>query len=73
MRKYFISYFFQSRKGQGHGSCQINWHGLIRDIKDIDAIAEAIRSNNKFTHITIVNWRRFEDPAALLTSGKEAA
>lgn len=74
MRKYFVSYYYTDKRGnQGHGCTQLNIHGLVRDWDALDDMIETIRRHNKFKNVTILYWRRFEEPHALLSAGTEAA
>lgn len=71
MRKYFVSYYFTRKNGtQGHGCTELDITGLVRDIDTVIQMGEVVRKRNKFKNAVILNWRRFEEPAALLSAGK---
>lgn len=70
MREYFVSYYFAGRKGDnGYGQMSINRPTLIRGCLDLQEIAEFIRQKNKFKSVVILNWRRYEQPEALIGFG----
>jgi hypothetical protein len=67
MRKYFVSYYYADKRlGQGHGCLEITMRLPIRDMADVHSMIECIKSITKFKEIVILNWRRFEEPVALL-------
>lgn len=71
MRKYFVSYYYTAKNGkQGYGCTELNVHGLVNGWDAILGMIEAVRKKNRFKQVTILYWRRFEEPAALLSAGK---
>ena len=70
MREYFVSYFFKTKKGEtGYGSMAINRSHLIRTWTDLVEIGDLICKKNRFASATVLAWRRFEEPAALIGEG----
>lgn len=63
MIKYFVSYFFKSKKGGGWGMghTTIERSTSIMSGEDIDAIiADILKKNPHMDGLTIINWQRFE-------------
>jgi hypothetical protein len=70
VREYFVSYFFEGKRGvTGYGSITINRVGLIRNHIDLEGIRQYIKQKNKFKEVTIISWRRYEQPEALIGQG----
>jgi hypothetical protein len=71
MRKYFVSYSWANRGGAGgYGCLELDVRLPIRDMADIHVLIKEVRRITKFHKVVILNWRRFEEPAALLGSPK---
>jgi hypothetical protein len=74
MIEYFVSYSWTNRRGDsGFGYIGVLHRGLVRDASDVKEIADCIRKSKKFSAVSVLYWRRFEEPAGLLTAGKEVA
>lgn len=62
MFKYFVSYSYMRNDGtSGFGNCQIMTEAKITGFERIEEISTAIKNNNKFDNIIIINWRLFEE------------
>jgi hypothetical protein len=64
MKKYFVSYYYWGEgTRQGIASTQLEIEGPVKDWDSIQAMmAEIIRINPDYKTVSLLNWRRFEDP-----------
>lgn len=63
MIKYFVSYFFKSKQGDGWGlgHATVERSTSIMTREDIDSLVTDVLKNNKhMAAVTIINWQRFE-------------
>ena len=61
MKKYFVSYKFYTKKGEGFGAVEITMTDKIKDYKDVLEIHDWIITNSefegqKFTQVAILNF-----------------
>jgi hypothetical protein len=60
MRKYFVSYYFDAGKSQGHGSAQVNLEKQVRSYDDVLVISDILKKQNGFKTVAILHWCPFE-------------
>jgi hypothetical protein len=63
MKPYFVSYFYWKKDITGVACCQLYLKDPVSGGEDVLAMTSEIkRLNPEFTNMTILNWKRFEDP-----------
>jgi hypothetical protein len=61
--KYFVSFMYWKKRKQGLGCGQICRNEPVVGWEDIQSLTSEIRRLDlTYTDVTILNWRRFEDP-----------
>lgn len=64
-RTYFVSYAFYGDTAEGFGTATVTRAHPVIDRKDILSMEDAVRKQSPLlrdTQITVINWRRFENP-----------
>lgn len=64
-RNYFFSYNYTAKDSFGFGTAEVSLSGPVDDIQTIRNVEAFIKQDLKLPEdftVTVLNWRRFEDP-----------